>query len=153
MTRNSSIPQDKRMTCIVPPSPEENLLINPFVERKWIWLLFDFTLKCETLQCTIYLLTYLWRWALLEEEPILQLLKNFPAFYGTRRFITVFTRVLHWFLSWARSIQSIPSHPISLRSKLILSTHLHLGLPSGHFPSGFSTNILYAFLVAPVAQD
>jgi hypothetical protein len=36
-----------------------------------------------------------------------QLLKNFPAFYGTRRFITVFTRALHWSLSWARSIQSI----------------------------------------------
>jgi hypothetical protein len=35
--------------------------------------------------------------------------KNFPAFYGTRRFITVFTIALHWFLSWARSIQS---HPI-----------------------------------------
>jgi hypothetical protein len=43
-------------------------------------------------------------------------LKNFPEFYGTRRFITVFTRALHWSLSWARSIQSIPSHPISLRS-------------------------------------
>jgi hypothetical protein len=28
-----------------------------------------------------------------------QLLKNFPAFYGTRRFITVFTRALHWSLS------------------------------------------------------
>jgi hypothetical protein len=26
-----------------------------------------------------------------------------------------------------------------------LSTHLHLGLPSGLFPSGFSTKILYAF--------
>jgi hypothetical protein len=30
-------------------------------------------------------------WALLEESPILQPLGNFPAFYGTRRFITVFT--------------------------------------------------------------
>jgi hypothetical protein len=27
-----------------------------------------------------------------------------------------------------------------------LSTHLRLGLPSGFFPSGFPTNILYAFL-------
>jgi hypothetical protein len=27
--------------------------------------------------------------------------KNFPAFYGTRRFITVFTRALHLSLSWA----------------------------------------------------
>jgi hypothetical protein len=30
-----------------------------------------------------------------------------------------------------------------------LSTHLRLGLPSGLFPSGFATNILYAFLFAP----
>jgi hypothetical protein len=28
-----------------------------------------------------------------------------------------------------------------------LSTYLRLGLPSGLFPSGFSTNILYTFLV------
>jgi hypothetical protein len=31
-----------------------------------------------------------------------------------------------------------------------LSTHLRLGLPSGLFPSGFPTNILYAFLVSPI---
>jgi hypothetical protein len=37
--------------------------------------------------------------ALLEKPPIVQLLKNFPAFYGTWRFITVFTRALHWSLS------------------------------------------------------
>jgi hypothetical protein len=36
-----------------------------------------------------------WSWALLEKPPIVQLLKNFPAFYGTRRFITVFTKALH----------------------------------------------------------
>jgi hypothetical protein len=34
----------------------------------------------------------------------------------------VFPRALHWSLSWAKSIQSTPSHPISLRSILILST-------------------------------
>jgi hypothetical protein len=43
--------------------------------------------------------THSWSWALLEEPPIVQLLKSFPAFYGTRRFITVFTRALHWSLS------------------------------------------------------
>jgi hypothetical protein len=37
-------------------------------------------------------LTHSWRRALLEKPPIVQLLKNFPAFYGTRRFITVLTR-------------------------------------------------------------
>jgi hypothetical protein len=63
-----------------------------------------------------YLLTYLRSWALLQKLPIMQPLKNFPAFYGTRRFITVFTGAVHWSLSWARSIQSIPSHPIPLRS-------------------------------------
>jgi hypothetical protein len=34
-------------------------------------------------------------WALLEKSPIVQLLKNFPAFYGTRSFFTVFTKALH----------------------------------------------------------
>jgi hypothetical protein len=45
------------------------------------------------------LLTYLGSGALPEKLPIVQPLKNFPAFYGTRRFITVFTRALHWSLS------------------------------------------------------
>jgi hypothetical protein len=35
-------------------------------------------------------------------------------------------------------------------SILILSTHLHLGLPSGLFLSGFPTNILYAVLFSPI---
>jgi hypothetical protein len=57
-----------------------------------------------------YLLTYLRSWALLEELSIVQHLRNTPAFHGTRRFNTVFTRALHWSLSWAISIQSTPSH-------------------------------------------
>jgi hypothetical protein len=51
---------------------------------------------------------------LLQKPPIMQPLKNFPTFYGTRKFITVLTRAFHWSLSWARSIQSISSHLISL---------------------------------------
>jgi hypothetical protein len=86
-----------------------------------------------------------WTWALLEKPPIVLLLKNFPAFYGT-----VFTRALHWSLSWARSIQSIQSHPIFLRYILILSTYLRVGLPSGLLHSGFPTNILHAFLFFPI---
>jgi hypothetical protein len=57
------------------------------------------------------LFTYLRSWALLKIPPNVQLLKNFQAFYGTRRFITVFIRALQW----ARSIQSTPSHPISFK--------------------------------------
>jgi len=40
----------------------------------------------------------------------------------------VFTTAWHWSLSWARCIQSTPSHPTSLRSILILSSHLRIGL-------------------------
>jgi hypothetical protein len=36
---------------------------------------------------------------LLEKPPVVQLLKNSPLFHGTRKFITVFTEVLLWFLS------------------------------------------------------
>ena len=64
----------------------------------------------------------------------LQLVTKFPAFHGTRTFITALTSVRHLSLSWASPIQSIYPHPISLRSILMLSIHLRLGLPSGSFP-------------------
>jgi hypothetical protein len=76
-------------------------------------------------------LTHSWSRALLEKLPIVQLLKNFPAFYATRSFITVFTKALHRSLSPARSIQSIPSHRVSL--KIHFSIVHSLGLPSGSF--------------------
>ena len=49
-----------------------------------------------------YLLTYLltpWCRVLLEKLAGLQLVKKFPAFYGTRRFITAFTSAPHLSLS------------------------------------------------------
>jgi len=54
----------------------------------------------------------------------------FPAFYGTRRFITVFRTARHWSVSWARWIQSTPSHTVFVRSILTSSSHLLLGFPS-----------------------
>jgi hypothetical protein len=42
--------------------------------------------------------------------------------YGTRRFITVFTKARHWALSWASRIQFAPSIPSSVRSILMLSS-------------------------------
>jgi hypothetical protein len=54
----------------------------------------------------------------------------------------------HWSLSWVVGAQSAPSHPISLRSSLILFFPLRLGLPSGLFPTGFPTNIFYEFLIS-----
>ena len=52
------------------------------------------------------------------------LVKKFPTFYGTRRFITAFTSVHQLSLSWASSIRSVPPHSTSWRSILILSSHL-----------------------------
>jgi len=89
-----------------------------------------------------YILTYLltpWRRVLLKKLTGLQLVKKFPAFHGTRRFITALTNVRHLSLSWASPIQSIYPHPTCCRSILILSTHLRLGLPIGLLPSGFPT--------------
>jgi hypothetical protein len=38
-------------------------------------------------------------------------------------------------------------HPITLRSGLMLSSHLQQRLPSGHFPSTSPTKILLTFLI------
>ena len=81
----------------------------------------------------LYLLTYLptpCSRVLLEKLTGLQLVKKLPAFYGTRRFITIFTSARQLSLSWASSFHSIPPHPTYWRSILILSSHLRLGLPS-----------------------
>ena len=59
---------------------------------------------------------------LLQKLTGLQLVKKFPAFHGTRRFITALTSVRHLSLFWAGPIQYIYPHPTSWRSILILST-------------------------------
>ena len=87
-----------------------------------------------------YLLTP-WCRVLLEKLTGLQLVKKFPAFYGSRRFITALTSVRHLSVSWASPIQSIYQHPTSWRSVLILSTHLCLGLPSVLFHACIHTYI------------
>ena len=46
--------------------------------------------------------------ALLKKLRVPQLAKKFPAFHGTRRFITAFTRACHLSLLWATSVQ--PKH-------------------------------------------
>jgi hypothetical protein len=73
--------------------------------------------------------------ALLEKLIITLPDNEFPVFYRTQRFITVFTRARHWSLSWVRWIQSTTSHTISPKSIIIWSSHPRLGLPSGLFPS------------------
>ena len=102
----------------------------------------------------VNLLTYLltpWFRVLLEKLTGLQLVKKFPTFHGTRRFITALTSVRQLSLTWASPIQSIYPHSTSWRSILILSTHLRLGLPSGLLPSGFSSKTLYTSSPHPYA--
>ena len=96
-----------------------------------------------TIYTYTYLLTYQWC-IVLQKLTGLKLVKKFPAFHGTRRFITALTSVRQLSLSWASPIQSINPHPTSWRSILILSTHLRLGLPTGLLPSGFPTKTLYS---------
>jgi hypothetical protein len=87
-----------------------------------------------TIPPTICLLTYLLTprsRVLLEKLRGFQLVKKFPPFYGTQKFITVVTCAHHLSLHWASLIQSMPPHPTSWRSITLLSSHLCLGLPNG----------------------
>jgi hypothetical protein len=72
-----------------------------------------------------------------EADQSSQLVKKFPAFYGTQKFFTVLTSARHPSLSWANSIQSPPPPQTFSRSILILSSRLRLGLPNGFFPLRF----------------
>jgi hypothetical protein len=103
---------------------------------------------------TTYLLTCLltpWSRVLLEKLTGLQLIKKFPAFYGTRRYITALTSARHMSLSWASSIHSVPHIP-SWRSILILSSHLHVDLLCGLFPNTFSSWHNYVVIQASFKQ-
>ena len=73
---------------------------------------------------TDYYLDTVWSKFLLEKLAGSQLVKKFPAFYGSRSFITTFTSARHLSLSWASSIQSIPP------TCHFLKIHLNIILPS-----------------------
>jgi hypothetical protein len=49
-------------------------------------------------------------------------IRKFPAFYGARKFIALFTRARHCALSRERRIQSTPLDPFSSRSILMPSS-------------------------------
>ena len=77
-------------------------------------------INCPSSIVSVHTLTYLltysltpWFRVLLEKLTGLQLVKKFPAFYGTRRFITALTSVRHLSLSWTSPIQSTYPHPTS----------------------------------------
>jgi hypothetical protein len=65
-------------------------------------------------------------------------MKKYIAFYKVWRFITVFTWVSHWTISWGICIQYTSSHFVSLRSILKSYSYLCPCLPSCLFHSGFA---------------
>ena len=90
--------------------------------RHWTTYFFSYLLN-RTFFIT-YLLTYLltpWCRDLLQKLTGSQLVKKFPTFYGTRRFITAFTSGSHLSLYWANSMQS---------TSIFLNIHLNIILPS-----------------------
>ena len=86
---------------------------------------------------------------LLEKLTGFQPVKKFPAFYGTRRFITAFTNARTCsYPESARPVHATTSHFLKIRLNIILP--LRLGLPSGLISSGFPTKTLYTPLLSPI---
>jgi hypothetical protein len=71
--------------------------------------------------------------------------------YGTQMFCIV-PRAHHLSLIWAKWIQCTLTHPISIRSSLVLPSHLSLDLPGCFVWSGFPTKTSYARSVSPVCS-
>jgi hypothetical protein len=63
----------------------------PLLCGEFFAVFLDINTRTILVYAYIVTFTHSWSWAYLEKLPIVQLLENFPAFYGTRRFITAFT--------------------------------------------------------------
>jgi hypothetical protein len=79
----------------------------------------------------LYIQTKSVRRILTEKLPVSQLLSKFLTFYGNRRFITTFTSSHQFSPTLFTHFQFL---------SLLITSSLPLGLPSGLFPSDFSTN-------------
>jgi len=90
-------------------------------------------------------------WFSQNQNQITQLVKKFPAIYGNRSFIILFTTVRHWSLSWARWIQPTTPHSpfyfpvihsnINLLTKLCISHLSHAWYTSRPPPSAYNCDI------------
>jgi hypothetical protein len=78
---------------------------------------------------------------LFDKLTVAQILKKFSAYYVTRKFITVFTKILHFSLGIESKINPVHMRPISIRFLSVLSSQLLLIFPNNLFPSGITTKI------------
>jgi len=65
-------------------------------------------------------------------------------------FIIVFTRAHNWSYPEPCEHHYTHSRPFSLKSIVILSSHLHLGIPSSLFTSDFPTKTLHTLFICPM---
>jgi hypothetical protein len=64
------------------------------------------------------------------------------------RLVNLFTKPANG--RYPKSNEYMSSHPTSLQSTFMLTSHLHLRHPSNLFPLGFRTKILYVFILSPM---
>jgi hypothetical protein len=85
---------------------------------------------------------------------IARLVKKFPIFYGTRRFITVFIRARHWtVLGQMNSVHNLAPYFFKTRFHCLLYSHLCPGLRSRPLPLGSPTNFRIHFSVPRVLNN
>ena len=85
---------------------------------------------------------------LLEKLTGSRLVKKFPAFYRTWRFVTAFTLQPVAILNQHDPVRTSTFHFLKIHLNII--PHPHLGQPSGLFPSCFPTKTLYMPLRSPI---
>jgi hypothetical protein len=108
---------------------------------------FSFTIRlCECRPC--FALSSFWlSWGFLQKTLVVQLLKNFRTFLWNPKFRYSVHKSPPPFLILSQ-IKAVYTTPSCLKSILILSSHLRVGLPSDLFPVGFPTKILPALLLS-----
>ena len=96
---------------------QHNKFLGKITVCSFLEIVRNFSVSPRTIHLGHYLLTP-WSRGLLEKLRSFQLVKKFPAFYGTWRFITPITSACHLSLSQASSIQSMPPIFYFLKSHL-----------------------------------
>jgi hypothetical protein len=85
---------------------------------------------------------------LLEKPVVTQLVKKFLALlWNTKVHYRVHKRPP--LVPILNQVNAVHNFPFCVRSILIVSSCLRVGLPSGLFPSDFRAKLLYAFLISP----